>query len=131
MSKVSIGPFADGDEYTHYLYFFANPRSGDQAAKRYLKAKQERTFNLKFDDYSVNLFGHIFNVTQEREKQYCYRLIQKTYKQHKNNKDVKMMVVLMGGDGGLMRAMTDLRPIVDLRKITFIALPFGSGNDLA
>ena len=41
MSKVSIGP-CDGEGYTHYLYFFANPRSGDQAAKRFLKPKQEK-----------------------------------------------------------------------------------------
>ena len=30
-----------------------------------------------------------------------------------------------------MRAMEDLRPLVNIAKLTFVPLPFGSGNDLA
>ena len=90
------------------MYFFANPRSGDQAAKRFLAPNQERTFNLQFDDYNVSLFGHIFNVTQKREKQKAYQMIKKHFAQHKDNPKVEIIIVLMGGDGGLMRAMQEL-----------------------
>ena len=37
----------------------------------------------------------------------------------------------MGGDGGIMRAIQVLEPLVDINKIVFVALPFGSGNDMA
>ena len=65
------------------------------------------------------------------EKKNCLDLIQTTYQNHKADDSVEIIVVLMGGDGGLMRAMSELRPVADLSKIIFVALPFGSGNDLA
>jgi len=37
----------------------------------------------------------------------------------------------MGGDGGIMRAIQVLEPLVDIGKLIFVALPFGSGNDMA
>ena len=38
----------------------------------------------------------------------------------------------MGGDGGLMRAMYDLKHLVkNISELTFVPLPFGSGNDMA
>ena len=37
----------------------------------------------------------------------------------------------MGGDGGIMRLIQVLEPLIDLGKIAFVALPFGSGNDMA
>jgi hypothetical protein len=40
-------------------------------------------------------------------------------------------VALMGGDGGIMRAIQVLEPLVDIGKLVFVALPFGSGNDMA
>ncbi len=88
MAKVSTRPL-EKEEYTHYLFFFANPRSGDQAAKRFLKGKQrDRSFNMKFEAHAVDLFGHIFNVTVEQEKKHAYGLIKKTYKAHGRNEGV-------------------------------------------
>ena len=63
---------------------------------------------MTFADHSVNLFGHVFNVTAKREKTKCFDLLKKTYKAHRYNKKVEIIVVLMGGDGGLMRAMSEL-----------------------
>lgn len=37
----------------------------------------------------------------------------------------------MGGDGGIMRAIQVLEPLVNIGYIDFVALPFGSGNDMA
>ena len=42
-----------------------------------------------------------------------------------------MIVALMGGDGGIMRCIQVLEPLVDIGKVKFVALPFGSGNDMA
>mmetsp|Transcript_953 Transcript_953/g.1485 ORF Transcript_953/g.1485 Transcript_953/m.1485 type:complete len:121 (-) Transcript_953:1231-1593(-) len=42
-----------------------------------------------------------------------------------------IVVALMGGDGGIMRAIQVLEPICDIGKVVFVALPFGSGNDMA
>ena len=58
-------------------------------------------------------------------------MIKKTYKKVENNKGIEFMVILMGGDGGLMRALNDLGSMLKIARITFIALPFGTGNDLA
>ena len=43
--------------------------------------------------------------------------------------DRNIYVVLMGGDGGLMRAMIRLQNEIDLDRVIFVALPFGTGND--
>jgi diacylglycerol kinase family enzyme len=37
----------------------------------------------------------------------------------------------MGGDGGLMMALQAIQQVVDLQKLVFVSLPFGSGNDMA
>ena len=105
---VSVVNSPEADDYSHYLFFFANPRSGDQAAKKFLTPKKERSFNMKFEDRGINLFGHVCNITEKREKENCYKLIKKTYKKVEHVTDIQMMVVLMGGDGGLMRALNDL-----------------------
>lgn len=42
-----------------------------------------------------------------------------------------VIVVLMGGDGGLMMSIEQLRADIDISKLIFISLPFGSGNDMA
>ena len=42
-----------------------------------------------------------------------------------------LILVMMGGDGGLMMALSQLREIVDIQKFIFVSLPFGSGNDMA
>lgn len=37
----------------------------------------------------------------------------------------------MGGDGGIMHCIKVLEPLVDIGLVYFVALPFGSGNDMA
>ena len=122
-----------GEKYTHYLFIFANPRSGDQKAAVFLKEyKDKQTFQYKFDcedGNGVHFYAHIFNVVNAKQKREAYKLIQKTYEKFVD--EAEICIVLMGGDGGLMRAMEDLRPLVNIAKLTFVPLPFGSGNDLA
>jgi len=36
---------------------------------------------------------------------------------------------MMGGDGGLTHSLKQLSQLVDLGKVAFVTLPFGSGND--
>jgi diacylglycerol kinase family enzyme len=42
-----------------------------------------------------------------------------------------VIIVLMGGDGGLMMSLAQLGKTIDLQKLIFVSLPFGSGNDMA
>ena len=89
-----------------------------------------KTFQWKFDEQNVNLWAHTFNVTHDRDKAKAYRIIQKTYEKFIH--EAEICIVLMGGDGGLMRSMQDLKPLVaNIALLTFIPLPFGSGNDMA
>ena len=42
------------------------------------------------------------------------------------------MAVVAGGDGSLMRLALDMsKANVDVKKVVFTVLPFGTGNDLA
>jgi diacylglycerol kinase family enzyme len=36
---------------------------------------------------------------------------------------------MMGGDGGLCNALTALIGVVNLELMSFVSLPFGTGND--
>ena len=45
--------------------------------------------------------------------------------------DVKIVCVMMGGDGGLTHSVKMLSRKTDISKISFVTLPFGSGNDTA
>ena len=43
-----------------------------------------------------------------------------------------MVVVIAGGDGSLMRIALDMgRANIDVNKVVFTVLPFGTGNDLS
>ena len=66
-------------------------------------------------------------LTKERNQ--AFQLINKTYEKFVD--EAEICIVLMTGDGGLMRSMEQLKPLVDIARLTFVPLPFGSGNDLA
>ena len=71
-----LKPPKEGEKYTHYLFFFANPRSGDQKANYFLKEQRNmKTFNWKFEDHNVYLYAHIFNVIDSKEKGKAYQSI--------------------------------------------------------
>ena len=36
---------------------------------------------------------------------------------------------MMGGDGGLTHSVQAVYKLVDINKVQFVTLPFGSGND--
>ena len=46
-------------------------------------------------------------------------------------KEANIIIALMGGDGSIMRAIEVLQPLIDISNIQVVALPFGSGNDMA
>ena len=62
--------------YTHYIFFAANPRSGDQKAADFLN--KARNIQCKFDEFSMRAYGHVFNVLDEDDSKRSYKLIQKT-----------------------------------------------------
>ena len=113
--------------YTHYIFFAANPRSGDQKAAEFLN--KSRNVQCKFEEYGKNAYGHIFNVLEPEDRSRSYKMIQKTVESFAERATV--VVALMGGDGGIMRLIQVLEPLIDIGKVKFVALPFGSGNDMA
>ena len=57
-------------------------------------------------------------------------MIAKTAKN--NGERAQVIIAFMSGDGGIMRAIELLEKLsVDLNKIQFVAMPFGSGNDMS
>ena len=64
--------------YTHYIFFAANPRSGDQKATDFLS--KARNIQCRFDQFSKRAYGHIFNVLDKEDAQRSYRMIAKTVK---------------------------------------------------
>ena len=65
-----LQPPKAGEKYSHYLFIFANPRSGDQKAAVFLKEYRERqTFQYRFDGEDgngVHFYAHIFSVVNAR-----------------------------------------------------------------
>jgi len=114
-------------KYTHYVFFAANPRSGDQKANEFLN--KARNIQCRFDDYGKHAYGHVFNVLDADDSKRSYKMIAKTVESFSQRATI--VVALMGGDGGIMRAIQVLEPICDISKVVFVALPFGSGNDMA
>jgi len=85
--------------YTHYIFFAANPRSGDQKAAEFLN--KARNFSCRFEEYGKNAYGHVFNVLDPADSDRSYKLIQKTVISFCDQASI--VVALMGGDGGIMR----------------------------
>ena len=71
----------------------------------------------------------MFSVLDADDSQRAYKMIQKTVNSFGSKAEI--IVALMGGDGGIMRCIQVLEPLVDIGKLKFVALPFGSGNDMA
>ncbi len=64
-SAVSDVPSIDSTEqpYTHFIFFAANPRSGDQRAADFLN--KQRIIQCKFDEFGKRAYGHVFNVLEK------------------------------------------------------------------
>ena len=71
-SRGSVGEFL----YTHYIFFAANPRSGDQKAAVFLN--KQRNLQVRLDQFGFNVYAHLFNVLDDDDSKRSYRLIQKT-----------------------------------------------------
>ena len=113
------------DGYTHYLFIFANPLSGDQKAAQFLN--KARNFSASFSEHGISAYGHLFSVLIKEELDRGVALLKRTAEKVPSDRNI--YVVLMGGDGGLMRAMIRLQNEIDLDRVIFVALPFGTGND--
>ena len=90
---------------------------------------KQRNIQCKFEEYGARAYGHIFNVLDADDSQRSYKMIQKTVQSYSGRAEI--VVALMGGDGGIMRLIQVLEPLIDIANVNFVALPFGSGNDMA
>ena len=88
----------DGNEYSHYIFFVANPRSGNQKAANFLTGV--RNFQLSYKSRGIRAFCHIFNVLDQQECSKSYNLIRD--RTMKFGSQSSIIVALMGGDGSIM-----------------------------
>lgn len=68
-------PSRDSQElaYTHYVFFAANPRSGDQKAAHFLN--KLRNVQCRFEEQGKRAYGHVFNVLDADDSKRSYRMI--------------------------------------------------------
>ena len=113
-SNVTVPSRNSSDvQYTHYVFIAANPRSGDQKAQEFLN--KARNIQCKFEQHGKHAYGHVFNVLDDDDRKRGYKMVQKTLNSFGDRATI--VVALMGGDGGIMRAIQVLEPMLDIGKI--------------
>ena len=82
---------------------------------------------------SVHVEMRLYNVLEATERQNCLRQLESAVQQ--NDKSTKKVVCIMGGDGSLATTIKFLRGSLIIEsclqkgKVSFVMLPFGTGND--
>ena len=103
MNSINLdeGPEFATNKYTHYIFFVANPRSGNQRAADFLSGV--RNFQMTYKSRNIRAFCHIFNVLDKQECQKSYNLIRDRTMTY--GKEANIIIAMMGGDGSIMRAI--------------------------
>ena len=113
---------------THRVYLFANPISGSNRARMYLQSGPE-DFWVPFND-STCAKVCIFNVLEKSEVRTAFEKLGKDLAE-----GFACTIVIMGGDGGLTHTLNGIKRnqklLEQIQLMTFVCLPFGSGNDAA
>ncbi|OZJ05419.1 hypothetical protein BZG36_01658 [Bifiguratus adelaidae] len=125
-----------------YIFIFANPLSGDQKGADLTDLKVQN-FRLK-DAPEVEV--QIYNILDEAEREKGFsalKVVEKMLEKHRppfSKSDVigdaarqrQIHVWSAGGDGTVMTVFDELvMHKVDLEKIFFSCIPFGTGNDFS
>lgn len=106
------------------VVLFSNPISGSQLGKEYIDLKvSNMTFNEHFELIEVL----IYDLTEETSRNAGVQKLNELLLYEE-----KVRVVTAGGDGSLSWLIwTCLAFSVDIARVEFGILPFGTGNDLA
>ena len=128
MLKEKLLQFNSTDETQIYdlnsVILFANTKSGSNKAKKYLELKTE-LLCLKTNLGSVNL--QIFSLQAESELSLGIEHIKSMVAAGEY-----IRVVVAGGDGSLIGVIEQvISHGVDISRVFFGIMPFGTGNDLA
>ena len=94
----------------YHVFAFANPRSGDGLAARFLTDfPPKNSKQLWFADYkqSVECNFNIYNVLEAAERNKC--LMDLTAEIIENDNATRRIVVIMGGDGSFATTLKFLR----------------------
>ena len=123
--------------YEKYEIFgLANPRSGDGLASGFLTDYPARNIvPVYFDEFNQTIECEVrfYNVIEKIEREACLSQIANSI--NDNNKTVRRVICIMGGDGSLATTINFFRTskVVDHAlhrgKLSFVMLPFGTGND--
>lgn len=123
--------------FKKYLVFaFANPRSGDGLAAGFLTEHPARTVtDVWFEDrqQSVTCDLRFFNVIEKTERENCLKQLEHACSH--DDMTERKVVLIAGGDGSLATTVKFLRQskianqALIKGRISFVMLPFGTGND--
>ena len=134
--ETKIGKQQQGKRRRYQIFGLANPRSGDGLASGFLTdypPVNEKTVYLEQYKQSVHVEMRLYNVLEATERQNCLRQLESAVQQ--NDKSTKKVVCIMGGDGSLATTIKFLRGSLIIEsclqkgKVSFVMLPFGTGND--
>jgi Sphingosine kinase and enzymes related to eukaryotic diacylglycerol kinase len=104
----------------HSLVLFINEKSGSNKARNYLSLSSP--FQV-FD----NTILHIFNILSESSRKEGIKTVEYLLN---NNDTVKVFIA--GGDGSLIPIIEEIiLEKIDLSRVHFGVLPFGTGNDFS
>lgn len=107
------------------MVLFANPLSGSNKAKKFLKLT---TKSLSFEVGSTTIKLYLYELTSEMGR---LSGIQKIDKLLEKSED-KIKVLVAGGDGSLIWVIEELlKACINTHRVDFGILPYGTGNDLS
>eukprot|EP00347_Sterkiella_histriomuscorum_P011684 403371505 len=114
------------------IVLLVNPRSGDCLGKKFLEDySREHTRLVCLENKVIACKMQIYDLTSKEDKKKYIAFFNNNLPQASNSNQV--ICAIMGGDGTLGQCLKELRmnPIIDehINKLTFAALPFGTGND--
>jgi diacylglycerol kinase family enzyme len=105
------------------IFLLVNPRSGSLEGRRLLQITPFQKIEIS---ESKKSYVNIFNVTDSNQMS----LFKHSISDFMNLE--KLVVAIAGGDGTFMRVVKEIQDFgIDLDKLQFVQLPFGTSNDIS
>lgn len=130
-AKIGDGGNADAIEDSVFplIYIFVNPTSGGNAADSIFSAGGNQ---IIFTEEGVRSKVYVFNI---RDGEHGYKPGFQSMKKHieQHEADARSIhAIIAGGDGTVMWAICEAQAHgIDMSKLSFGVIPYGTGNDLA
>jgi len=112
-----------------HVFIFVNPTSGGNRAAEYLQGADSNPLEVK----EVGAFLYRYNIKDgDPGQKPGFLLVKELSKQVEGGDDDSIRVLVGGGDGTVMWALSELiRSEVDMANVAVGHIPFGTANDFA